>query len=276
MANLLRFSSRVVLISILAIAPFCGAMAQSTHSQVLAQANTVDTTLPETVRQAVLTAASTQAKLPIDQLSIRKATPKIWSDGCLGLGPVGQMCTAVLVEGWEVTVTHQRQEWVYRTNASGQIVRYDPAGGRLSQLVPPPAEQIPSDQRPEKLDKKVIFREIKTGGFAGLSQEISLYKDGRLVSTSQGRPPGSGDNVTTSKLSKAEIKAFKKQLEQLHFGQFNGLRYPGPRGAADYFVVTLRNGSTTVQYADINVEALPQDLQKVIQAWEAIKNANRG
>lgn len=276
MVNLWRFSYPIVLFGMLAITPLCGATIQPTEREVLAQANVVDTTLPEGVRQAVLSVASTQFKLPIDQLSISKATPKIWSDGCLGLGPVGQMCTAVLVEGWEVTVTHQRQEWVYRTNASGQIIRYDPAGGRLSQLVPPPAEQIPEDQRPTKLDKKIIFREVKAGGFAGLSQEISLYKDGRLVSASQSRPPGTGDNLATSKPLKVEIKAFKKQLEQLHFGQFNGLRYPGPPGAADYFVVTLSNGSTTVQYADINVEALPQDLQKVIQAWEAFKNAHRG
>jgi hypothetical protein len=57
----------------------------------------------------------------------------------------------------------------------------------------------------------------------------------------------------------------------LHFGQFNGLRYPAPKGAADYFMVTLSNGQTTVQYADLN-EDLPQDLQQVKQLWQALIN----
>jgi hypothetical protein len=226
----------------------------------------IDPTFPESVRAAVLQAVAAETKLQPDQFVLTQATPKIWSDGCLGLGPPAQMCTAVLVRGWEVRVMYQRQEWVYRTNSSGQAIQLDPAGSRLGQVIAPPADPIPADQRSPSLDKKAIFREIKSGGFAGITQEITLYKDGRVVQK--------GGSVTGEKilrtLPKQEIKTFKKQIEKLRFGQFDGLRYSAPKGAADYFTVALTNGQTQVQYADLNLRELPQDLQSAIQAWRSL------
>ncbi len=225
----------------------------------------VEPVFPDAVKQAVLQVASAQTGLSTDLITVERAKSKIWSDGCLGLGPPGQMCTAVLVQGWEVTVANGRQEWVYRTNASGQVVKFDPVGGRLSRLVTPPAEPIPSEQMSPKWDKSVLFREVRSGGFAGITEEVLLYKDGRLE-----RKGRSAQSAVTRRISKKELNAFKKQIYQLHFGQFNGLRYPALKGAADYFTVTLSNGQTTVQYADLNLEDLPMDLQKVKQIWQRL------
>jgi hypothetical protein len=226
----------------------------------------IDPSFPESVKEAVLQSVAKETGLQPDRFRLTQATSKIWSDGCLGLGPPAQMCTAVLVQGWEVRVANQRQEWVYRTNSSGEAVKLDPAGSRLSQTIAPPAEQTPSDRQPPRLEKKVVFREIRSGGFAGITQVTSLYRDGRLAQKSSS--PG-GERVLRT-LSKAEVKAFKKRLEKLHFGQFDRLRYPAPKGAADYFNVTLSNGQTTVQYADINLEDAPQDLKLVVRAWQAL------
>jgi hypothetical protein len=209
----------------------------------------IDPAFPESIKAAVLQAVAAETRLQPDQFVLAQATPKIWSDGCLGLGPPAQMCTAVLVRGWEVRVMHRRQEWVYRTNSSGQAVQLDPAGSRLGQIIAPPADPIPTDQRPSALGKKAIFRE-----------------DGRLV---QKGGSAAAEQVLRT-LSKKEVKAFKKRLEKLHFGQFDGLRYPAPKGAADYFTETFANGQTTVQYADLNLEELPQDLQSAIQAWRSL------
>jgi hypothetical protein len=78
--------------------------------------------LPDSVKEAVLQAASVQTGLKPEQLTLTQATSKVWSDGCLGLAPPEQMCTAVLVQGWEVRVAHQRQEWVYRTKEAVSVV----------------------------------------------------------------------------------------------------------------------------------------------------------
>jgi hypothetical protein len=226
----------------------------------------VDPSFPESVKEAVFQAVAAKTKLPSDQFVLTQATPKVWSDGCLGLGPPAQMCTAVLVRGWEVRVMHQHQEWVYRTNSSGQAVQLDPAGSRLSRIIAPPAEQIPADQRPPSLEKKAIFREIKSGGITGTTQEITLYKDGRLA---QKISSAVGERILRT-LSKTEVKGFKKQIEKLRFGQFDELRYSAPKGAADYFMVTLAHGQIVAQYADLNLEELPQDLQSAIQTWRSL------
>jgi hypothetical protein len=263
------FMVLMILLSGLAIAahqasaPLNSAIAQVPGQGTSPSSNSGDV-LPDSVKEAVLQAASVQTGLKPDRLALTQATSKVWSDGCLGLAPPEQMCTAVLVQGWEVRVAYQRQEWVYRTNASGREVRFDPAGGRLSRLVAPAAEQIPRARVAQKWDKAIAFRAIKTGGFAGITEEITFYKNGRLEK--KGGPGG----VVTRTLSKKAVKAFRKKLYQLHFGQFDGLRYPVPKGAADYFTVTLSNGQTTVQYADIDQEKLPKDLQAVIQVWQAL------
>ena len=236
---------------------------QSAVPLVIAETNL---SLPPSVRDSVLQAAVKQTGRQLGQLLILQASPKVWSDGCLGLGPSGQMCTAVLVRGWEVRVADQREEWVYRTNSSGDAVKLDPAGSRLGQMVAPPAEQILTNQRPPRLDRKAVFREIRTGGFAGVRQETTLFKDGRVVQK-EGR---TGTARLLRTVSKAELKAFVKQIERLHFGQFDGLRYPAPKGAADYFSITLSNPRTTVEYADINLADASPDLSAAVKAWQSL------
>jgi hypothetical protein len=232
--------------------------------------NQVDAAFPESIGSAVLQATSAQSGLPLERLRLSQAKPKTWSDGCLGLAPPDQLCTAVLVRGWEVLVTHQRQEWVYRTSATGEKIILDPAGSHLSRLMVPPAEQIPTNQLPSKVDRSVVFREIKTGGLAGVTQEIRLYKDGRLVKQPRSTisKPSEGELIRT--LPKVEVKAFQKWLEIHRFGQFGGLRYPAPNESADYFTITLGNWQTTVQYTDTGRKQLPFDLERVQMMWQGL------
>jgi hypothetical protein len=230
----------------------------------------VDSTFPESIGAEVLKAATIQSGLPVDQLTVAKAKAKTWSDGCLGLAPPDRMCTAVLVRGWEVTVTHQRQEWVYRTSGTGEKIVWDPAGTHLSQLIVPAAEQIPLNQRPPKMERSVVFREIKSGGFAGITEEIRLYKDGRLIKHSPLKTPKQADGTLIRTIPKQKVRAFQTLLMSRHFGQFDGLRYPALRGAADFFSYTIGNWQTTVEYTDIGPKELPRDLEQVIRAWRSL------
>ncbi len=237
---------------------------------VTSQPNQVDPSFPGSIGNAVLQATSVQSGLPLERLTLSQAKAKTWSDGCLGLSPPKQMCAAVLVRGWEVTVSHQRQEWVYRTSATGEKIALDPAGSHLSRLIVLPAEQIPPQELPSKVERSVVFREIKSGGIAGITEEIRLYKDGRLVKQPPSKVPKLAQGETIRTLPKAEVKAFRKLLETRHFGQFGGLRYPPQRGSADYFTYTLGNWQTTVQYADMSAQELPTDLEEIRQAWRSL------
>jgi hypothetical protein len=252
----------------LVIAPSLPATAQFPTLETSEQSQ-IDSAFPEPIGAAVLQATSVQASLPLEQLTLTQAIPKVWSDGCLGLAPPDQMCTAVLVRGWQVTVAHQRQEWVYRTSATGQKIVLDPAGSHLSRLIVPPAEQIPANQLPPKVDRSVVFREIRSGGFAGITEETRLYKDGRLMKGPFSKVPKPTDGGLLRRLSRAKVKAFVRVLETYHFGQFDGLNYPALKGGADYFNITLGNWQTTVQYTSMSKE-LPADLVQIQQAWRSL------
>ncbi|MDB9349109.1 hypothetical protein [Nodularia spumigena] len=92
----------------------------------LAEKNTAtnpSTNLPESVRNAVLEAASQRLELPTSQLNIIAAEQRTWSDGCLGLVGPGQFCAQALVEGWRVTVGAGNQTLVYHTNDTGSVIK---------------------------------------------------------------------------------------------------------------------------------------------------------
>ncbi|MDB9375495.1 hypothetical protein [Nodularia sphaerocarpa] len=80
------------------------------------------TNLPQSVKNAVLRAASKRLKLPSSRLTIIEAQPRTWSDGCLNLGGANEICLQALVEGWRVTVGGGNQILVYHTNETGSVI----------------------------------------------------------------------------------------------------------------------------------------------------------
>jgi len=56
-----------------------------------------------------------------------------WTDGCLGLALEGEVCTQEVVSGWRVTIENSiRQQWVYRTDSTGERVRLDVSASNQS------------------------------------------------------------------------------------------------------------------------------------------------
>ena len=93
---------------------------------------TVDDMTPEiamelstSVETAVLAAASELTQVEQSQLAIVDAVPQDWPDGCLGLAEADEMCTAALVPGWAVTVSDGQQQWNFRTDEEGIVIRLD-------------------------------------------------------------------------------------------------------------------------------------------------------
>jgi hypothetical protein len=80
--------------------------------------------LPESVRLAVFREISQRTKTPIANLRVVQARRQIWTNGCLNL-PVEGSCTQSMVRGWQVLVANQQQVWVYRTNESGTVAKFD-------------------------------------------------------------------------------------------------------------------------------------------------------
>ncbi|AFZ12192.1 S-layer domain-containing protein [Crinalium epipsammum PCC 9333] len=109
------------------------------------------------VINAVMKDAVQRTGMPNSQLSVVEVKQQTWSDGCLGLGGAG-ICTQAMVPGWSVTVTNGESRWLYRTNLSGTVVKWDAAASsiktaRVNPLVstPPARNTQPAPLRPIQL-----------------------------------------------------------------------------------------------------------------------------
>jgi hypothetical protein len=89
-----------------------------------------------TCKDAVFKDVSEKTGVDSSKLRIVKVEKETWSDGCLGLAGSGSMCTQAMVPGWRVIVASGEQQWVYRTDASGSMVKWDEVATRtLSQAM---------------------------------------------------------------------------------------------------------------------------------------------
>ncbi len=63
--------------------------------------------------------------VPSESITVVSVTPMEWPDGCLGLPEEDKMCAQALVPGFRVVAFESGQEFTYRTNADGSIVRLE-------------------------------------------------------------------------------------------------------------------------------------------------------
>ncbi|WP_341529749.1 hypothetical protein WKK05_10755 [Nostoc sp. UHCC 0302] len=220
--------------------------------------------LPESVKNAVLQAASERLQIPVSQLTIIKAQKQTWRDGCLELPNVDEFCTQALVPGWQVVVGERKQSLVYHTNQTGSAIRLNEKASD-STLRP---VSIPASELPPPLDQGVVFREISSGGITGRTYETVLLNDGRLIRVRIGDANDSERSVR--RVSVRLVQQFERLLEKKKFAEFKNLSYPAPNGSADFITYTLTSQEGTVQYNDISQNQLPKKLQSVIAAWNRI------
>ncbi len=107
------------------------------------------------VMKAVLQEASHRTGIPISDLSVAEVKQETWSDGCLGLTKPGIVCTEALVPGWQITVASGDNRWVYRTNQSGTIVKWDEAASKTTNV---DVGMNPPSPSPEKPPLRIVQR----------------------------------------------------------------------------------------------------------------------
>lgn len=230
---------------------------------------TAPSELPEVVGMAVLQAIRNQFGEHVSLADITQAEPRTWSDGCLGLGPVGVICPEVFVKGWQVTVQYHRQHWVYRTDHSGNLVKWDRASSDLGTLFTVHAIPFPQAQQPPRFPKKAVFRAILLGGITGQPQTTVLLKDGRILQAPGTENP-SQEMQPLRQVSKAEVQQFQQVLEEYQFGQFHQLCFPLSETAREPTTVILSSKRVTACTADPNSVQNPIDLQVILRSWEKL------
>lgn len=85
--------------------------------------------IPQSITRAALQDAAQRSRQPISQLQVNWVEQKTWSNGCFNL-PTNGVCAAAMVPGWQVTIAHGQQRWVYRTDSS-KTVQFDRAASKL-------------------------------------------------------------------------------------------------------------------------------------------------
>ncbi|MBW4551716.1 MAG: hypothetical protein KME35_11490 [Aphanocapsa sp. GSE-SYN-MK-11-07L] len=225
--------------------------------------------LPAGIVEQVLADAAARSDLEPSQLKISKAEPKIWSDGCLGLGGLNALCTEALVPGWQVVAQSDRQRWVYRTNQSGSQVMLDQAGSQVvGQLIQPP-QTIPPAELPPPLGTDSVFRLISYSGVNNRSTQTVLMADGRVLIT---KPNIQGVMETRPgrQVNPEMVSKFQQLLQEKRFARFNQLDYPAPVEAPAYATITLSTPDATLRFADIQQSQLSADVQDTLKAWNAL------
>ncbi|WGV26226.1 hypothetical protein [Halotia branconii] len=236
----------------------------------LATAQTPSVNLPTSVKNAVLQAASGRLQQPVSRLNITQAQQKTWRDGCLELGGIDELCLAALTPGWRVVVSAVNQTLVYHTNQTGSVIRLNEKASENTDDDKVKPVPIPTSELPPPLDQNVVFRQISSGGFAGRTYETVLLKDGGLIRVRIGDANDSERSVR--RISVQQVEQFQRLLQRYRFSNYKNLNYPAPNGAADYITYTLTSRQGTVQYNDISRNDLPQNLLKVINAWNQINS----
>lgn len=229
-------------------------------SKEFTKQNSPSNRLPRSVANAVLQDLSRREGISIRELRIANSRQQTWRNGCLELQQPDELCTQALVPGWRVVVSRGRQNWIYHTNKTGSVVKLNQANTGTIKPIP-----IPVGELPPPLDRNVVFREISSGGITGRTYQTVLLNDGQLIRVRIGDANDSERSVR--RLTPQQVRQFE-QLLRRYRSDFNNLRYPAPKGAADFITYTLTSRLGNVQYNDISQENLPQNLKAVIEAWK--------
>ena len=82
--------------------------------------------LPPDVALNVQNRISELLGVPVENMQIQKVEKKEWSDSCLGLGGADESCAQVITPGWLLAFTINGQEYRYRVDETGTVVRQEP------------------------------------------------------------------------------------------------------------------------------------------------------
>jgi hypothetical protein len=118
---------------------------QPVHELTVAQTNAPqvqprDTRLPRAIARRVRRELAEQFNIPRRDLTIVSASRETWPDACLGLAAPNERCMTGTVEGWRVEASNGQQNWVYRTDLTGEVAKLEPA--QQAELLPELSDRL--------------------------------------------------------------------------------------------------------------------------------------
>ena len=218
--------------------------------------------MPPSIRDRIFETAQASGLKPSESLGIIDADPQTWN-GCYGLADPNQLCTEIAILGWRAVISDGVQYWIYHTDNSGDTIRLNETAsspGAVPRFIPM--------VNPRMLGDETVFQSTISHE-SGEQETLMLENDERLIYIQE--RGGEVMNRETEAVSQSQIQALLRQLEQSNFSHFDGIRYqPAVPDDADTPRVKLSTRYGTVEYIESSVEALPTELQAVIQEWSNV------
>jgi len=108
------------------------------------------TPIPPAIATTLQQDLSQRTGMPASQLRLMSATRKTWNNGCLGLAKPDEMCTQMMINGWQVVFANGDRRWVYRTDGTGRTYRLEPVPTKSprSSNPAPSVANLPKEQNP--------------------------------------------------------------------------------------------------------------------------------
>jgi hypothetical protein len=82
--------------------------------------------LPPDVALTIRNQVSELLGVPIESIQISQLEKMEWPNSCLGLPEAEQVCTEVITPGWLLTFSIDGQEYQFRADETGTVIRQDP------------------------------------------------------------------------------------------------------------------------------------------------------
>jgi len=82
--------------------------------------------LPPDVALNVRNQVSTILGVPVESLKLESIEQMDWPNGCLGLPEPDEVCTEVITPGWLLVFSAEGQEYRFRVDQTGTVIRREP------------------------------------------------------------------------------------------------------------------------------------------------------
>jgi hypothetical protein len=86
----------------------------------------LENVLPPDVALNVQNFISESMGVPLESIEITSVEQKEWPNGCLGLPDGDEACVEAITPGWLLTFNIDNQEYKYRVDQTGTIIRQEP------------------------------------------------------------------------------------------------------------------------------------------------------
>ena len=241
--------------------------------------------------QRLLEKVSADVREPARTLRIVQVMPTLWRNGCLDLAVPETLCPQAAVPGFRVIVANDRpeeiqlpssspnssmpsrelleREWVYHLSADGsQIIQNSAASGADAAIAVFLSDPKWAFIHASEFNGASVVAQMKAEDYvSGSESYYTLTADGKVTYTHHSLQE---DPIyyAVNQISAEEVERFKALLTQHQIERFSHLSYVSmsPDTAIDGSAVfSAKGASIGLRYN--NIEALPDGLQAVMEAW---------